>query len=93
MYASVRAYPDPSTAHALSARSEEIRAVIADVPGLRSYYVVAAESGTVTVTICDDQEGAEESNRIAADWLRDNMPELGSAGTPTVSAGPVVIAV
>ena len=45
----------------------------------------------MSVTVCDDQAGAEESNRVAADWLKSNMPELGAAAAPTVSAGPVVL--
>jgi len=50
----------------------------------------AADGGTVSVTVCDDQAGAEESNRVASDWLKTNMPELGGA-TPGVSAGEVLI--
>jgi len=91
MYASVRSYDDPGLAGALAARADEIRAVIGDVPGFRAYYLVEASDRTVSVTVCDDQAGAEESNRVAADWLRNNMPELGGAAAPTVSAGPVVI--
>jgi hypothetical protein len=90
MYASIRSYGDRSLAAALAARADEIRAVIGDVPGFRAYYLVEAGDGTVSVTVCDDQAGAEESNRVAADWLRSNMPELGGAA-PTVSAGAVLI--
>jgi hypothetical protein len=91
MYATVRSYTDPSLAAALAARGDEIRAVIGEVPGFRAYYLVEASSGTVSVTVCDDQAGAEESNRVAADWLKSNMPELGTGAAPTVSAGPVVL--
>ena len=91
MYASVRSYDDPSLAGALAARADEIRAVIGEVPGLRAYYLVQGSEKTVTVTVCDDQVGAEESNRVAAQWLRDNMPELGSGVVPTVHAGSVLL--
>ena len=63
MYATVRSYSDPSLAAALAARGDEIRAVIGEVPGFRAYYLVEASSGTFSVTVCDDQAGAEESNR------------------------------
>jgi len=42
------------------------------------------------VTVCDDQEGAEESTRIAANWLRRNMPDAVSRA-PQVTAGEAVI--
>jgi hypothetical protein len=29
-----------------------------------------------TVSVFDDQAGAEESTRMAADWIRQNMPSL-----------------
>jgi len=90
MYATVRTYLDPSLADALAARSDEIRSVIRGVTGFQAYYLLKAGDATVSVTICADQAGAEESNRVAADWLRTNAPELGGA-VPTVYAGPVVI--
>ena len=90
MYASVRTYSDPSLADALAARADEIRAVIGQVPGFRSYALVRGDDATVSVTICDDQGRAEESNRVAADWLRANMPDL-RAAAPSVVAGSVVI--
>ena len=91
MYATVRSYSDPGLAAALAARGDEVRALIRDVAGFRAYYLVEADSGTVSVTVCDDQAGAEESNRVAADWLKSNMPELGAAAAPTVAAGTVVL--
>lgn len=91
MFASVRTYADPSLAAALAARRDEVRSAISVVPGFRAYYLVAAGNETVSVTVCDDQAGAEESNRVAAEWLRQNLPELGGGAAPTVSAGPVVI--
>ena len=90
MYATVRSYSDSALAGALAGRADEIRTVISEVPGFRAYYLVEADSGTVSITVCDDQAGAEESNRVAADWLKDNMPELAGAA-PAVSAGPVLI--
>ncbi len=90
MYASVRTYDDPSLAAALAARADEVRAVISAIPGFRAYYLVEGDGSTVSVTVCDDQAGAEESTRVAAGWLRENMPDLGLA-PPNVVAGPVVL--
>ena len=91
MFASVRTYGGNSElADQLASRAEEVRQAIGGVPGFRAYYMVRGESDTVTVTVCDGPEGAEESNRRAAEWLRENMPEL-ATGPPTICAGEVVI--
>jgi hypothetical protein len=50
---------------------------------------VSTPEGGVSVTVCDDREGAEESNRVAAEWVRTTIPE--AASSPHVSAGEVVM--
>ena len=90
MYATIRTYGDPGLADALGARADDVRSVISGVPGFRAYYLVQTGDGSVSVTVCDDQAGAEASNQTAADWLRTNMPDLTSAA-PTVASGPVLI--
>jgi hypothetical protein len=64
--------------------------VIGGVEGLRGYYLIRTEGGTVSVTVADDKAGAEESNAAAAGWLRENMPEV-AASPPQTSMGEVVI--
>ncbi|MDQ2982954.1 MAG: hypothetical protein M3R70_03375 [Actinomycetota bacterium] len=46
--------------------------------------------GTTTVSVYDDEAGAEESPRQAADWVRDNAGEL-TPSTPQVTGGEVLI--
>lgn len=89
MYASIRRYVgNTELADALRERSPEIISVISAVTGFRAYYLVGADDGAASITICVDAEGAEESNRIAAAWIAENMPEHASAA-PQVSAGEV----
>ena len=90
MYATIRSYTDRALADALAGRADEIRTVMSGVPGVRAYYLVQTGDGTVSVTVCDDEAGAEASTRTAADWLGANMPDLHGA-TPTVASGPVLI--
>ncbi len=49
-----------------------------------------AADGAVSVSIYDNEAGANESTNAAATWIRDNLPEI-SGSTPQVSAGEVVI--
>lgn len=92
MHATVRWYPDSSLADALAARADEIRAVVGEVPGFRSYYLVRSDKGTLSVTVCDDEAGTTASNRVAAEWLASNLPDLAVAA-PNIAAGDVVISV
>jgi len=91
MYATLRWYSgNVELADRLAARADEIRAAIGGVEGLRAYYLVRTDGGTVSVTVADDRSGAEESNEVAARWIRENMPDV-SASPPSTSMGEVVL--
>jgi hypothetical protein len=91
MYAAIRWYGgNTELADQLAARGDEVKALISGVAGFQAYYVVRVEGGTVSVSVFDDQAGADESSRVAAAWLRDNMSEL-SIEPPAISGGEVTI--
>lgn len=91
MHATMRYYPgNTELAGQLAAREDEIRAVIAAVHGFRAYYLVRLDDATVSITVCDDEAGTEESTRVAAAWIAENMPEL-TASPPNVSSGAVTM--
>jgi hypothetical protein len=81
---------DSDLADRLAARSDEIRSVISEVPGFQAYYLVKLDDATVSITVCDDEAGTAESTRVAAEWLRENMPEL-AGSAPMVSSGTVTL--
>ena len=91
MYVTIRRYEDnQALADRLAARGDEIREIMSRVSGFHAYYLVRGTGGTASVTVCDDQAGAEETNQLAAGWLRENMPDAVSA-PPHVNAGEVVL--
>ncbi len=91
MYATIRIYTGNSDlADELRANQESVKRAISAVPGFQAYYFVATDGGDASVTVCDDQAGAEESNRAAAAWISENLPGL-SIAAPAISAGEVVI--
>lgn len=91
MYASVRTYAGNSDlADALAEREDEIRQVIEGISGFKAYYLVKGGDATTSVSVFDDQTGAEESNKAAAAWLAENLPDLGVA-PPQVTAGEVLV--
>lgn len=90
MHATMRYYHgNTEIADQLAGREDEVRAVISAVPGFRAYYLVRLDDATVTITVCDDEAGTAESTRVAADWLKENLPDVAGA-PPMVSSGTVV---
>ena len=90
MHVSIRRYVgNTGLADELAARSDEVKAVIEPVQGFKDYYLVKANDGTTSITICDDRAGVEESNRAAAAWIKENIPEL-SAAAPEITSGEIV---
>ncbi len=91
MYATVRTYSGGSgLADALVSHEADVKSLVSGIDGFRAYYLVRTADGTVSISVYDDEAGANESNRAAADWIRENLPELGGSA-PQVSAGEVVI--
>jgi effector-binding domain-containing protein len=65
--------------------------IISDVPGFQAYYVVYAPDDTVTsISIFDNYESAEESNRRVIAWVEQNLSPL-LQGPATAVAGPVIV--
>lgn len=51
--------------------------IIKDAPGFLAYYAVDGGGGTLaSVSIFEHRAGAEESNRMAADWVRENLSSM-----------------
>ncbi len=51
--------------------------IIKDASGFQAYYALDAGGGRLaTVSVFEDRAGAEESTRMAADWIRQNMASL-----------------
>jgi hypothetical protein len=91
MYASVRRYEtDPGSVDELMRRVEEgFVPIISKAPGFVAYYALDAGEGVVaSITVFEDQAGAEESDRMAADWVKENVASL-LPTPPEVTAGDV----
>ena len=43
-----------------------------------------------TITVCEDSTGTEKSTGLAAQWVRDNLPQL-TASPPQVTEGDVFL--
>ncbi len=92
MYASVRRYAgsDPGLFDEVASQRQDLEATMCRAPGFRAWYLVRIGDGMMTITLCDEQAGADESVRLAAGWIRDNMPQL-APNPPEVSNGEVTL--
>lgn len=93
MYLVVRSYAGPGTAELfqlLGERDHEVRELIGGVPGFVSYAATpTGEDSGVTVTLCQDKAGTDESSRRAAEWVTQHVTTPGVA--PTVWEGEPVV--
>jgi hypothetical protein len=92
MYISVRKYniKDANMVSEIARLATEgFVPLIRSSPGFVAYYGVASGASEITtVSIFEDQAGAEESNRRAADWVKQNLAQH-VAGPPQITAGEV----
>jgi hypothetical protein len=68
----------------------EVEKVIKPIKGFVSYSLVRTADGGFSVTVCQDKAGADESVRVARDWIAKNAGDAGAAA-PTVSEGTVIL--
>ena len=91
MYATIRSYSGGSDfADALVDHENDVRQVITQIDGFRAYYLLRTSDGAATISVFDDQSGAEESTRAAAAWVADNLADL-SVSPPQVTTGEVAV--
>jgi len=65
--------------------------LISQLPGFVAYYWVDAGGGVmISASVFQDQASAQESNRKAADWVRQNKLTSLYPNAPRISAGEVV---
>jgi heme-degrading monooxygenase HmoA len=92
MYATVRVYDSAEgLADAVAEHRAEILGLFEDIPGFRTYHILkTGPASCVSVTVFDDQAGAEASNQAARDWIAANLSDA-SISAPQVHAGDVAM--
>ena len=91
MFASIRKYNEaPTLVEELVKRQDDIMNVLRPIRGFHAYYLLKTSDGAVSMTVCEDRAGAEESNRVAATWLKDKLPTFATRA-PEITSGEVQI--
>ncbi|KOU23390.1 hypothetical protein ADK52_18130 [Streptomyces sp. WM6372] len=93
MYAVVRRYEGVTDPAEAGRRVDEgFVPLLRQVPGFVAYYWVDVGGGAmISTSVFEDQAGAEESVKRAADFVRDSLASL-LPNPPQVMAGQVVAA-
>ena len=92
MYAVMRYYAGPGAKElfdVLEARKDEVEALIRGVTGIVSYSLVRLDNAGVSVTVCQDKAGCDQSVQLAAQWVRENVTT--PSNPPNVSEGEVIL--
>jgi len=90
MYAAIRTYGGGDAfTDALQQNEDAIRGILTPIGGFRAYYIVRGSDGPTTVSVFDDQAGADESVQAAAAWVGENLSDV-APGAPAVTTGEVV---
>jgi hypothetical protein len=91
MYATVRRYEGVLDPDEVAKRTREsFVPLISSIDGFIAYYLVDAGDGVlVSTSLFETQAYEEESNEVAAAWVKANVAEL-EPNPPVISAGHVV---
>jgi hypothetical protein len=76
MYVVIRSYSGEAASEIfdlIEQRTDEIRELFTEVPGFVSYTAFRDHGGGTAVTVCEDKDGADESTRVAAMWVLENI--------------------
>ena len=91
MFASIRKYnATPTLVDELVKKQDDIKSVLRPIPGFNAYYLLKTNDGAVAFTVCENQAGVDESNRVAATWLKDKLPTFATR-PPEIMTGEVRI--
>jgi len=74
----------------LEERKGEVESIIRSVTGFVGYTLIRTDNGGVTVTVCQNKAGTDESLQVARDWIQKNASDLDTS-PPAVSEGSVVL--
>ena len=92
MFAVLRRYSGQGASEvfdALERNTSEVERLLRGVPGFVGYTLIRSGDGGVSVTVCQDKAGTDESSRVAAGWVRQNVPATVNA--PEVVEGNVIL--
>jgi len=74
----------------LEKRKSDVESLMRTITGFVSYSLVRTGDGGITITVCQNKAGTDESVQKAKDWIGQNASDIG-ASAPKVTDGPVIL--
>ena len=95
LHATIRRYEaidQTRTTELVKNAEEKLLPLMSELPGFNGYYLIEAGNGVISsVGFFDTAEHAEESTRVASNWVRDENLEKALPNPPKVTSGRVVV--
>jgi hypothetical protein len=77
----------PGLVDAIEAHLDDVRGLMTGVASFRAWNMIRTANCGYSRTVCDDKAGCDESVRLAADWIKLNVPNAGQIPAPTIIEG------
>ena len=95
MYATVRRYEgvDQSRTDELTKKVDQsLLPRLSKLPGFEGYYLIEAGNGVMSsIGLFDNSAQADESTRVAANWVREEKLETALPNPPKITGGEVIV--
>jgi hypothetical protein len=90
MYVTIRRYETTSVEEVARRVQQGFVPIMRQAPGYIAYYAIDAGAGFVaSISIFETQAQADDSTRLAAEWVRQNIVDL-FTGPPELTSGQVI---
>ena len=95
MFATIRRYEaiDQSRTSELVKKADEtLVPSLSELPGFSGYYLIEAGNGVMSsIGLFDTKAHADESTRLASEWVREQKLETALPNAPKITSGEVVV--
>jgi hypothetical protein len=95
MFATIRRYESIDNARTdelVKKTDETLLPSLSELPGFNGYYLIEAGNGVMSsVGFFDTAEHADESTRVASNWVREQKLDSALPTAPRITTGEVVV--
>ena len=95
MYATIRRYEaidQTRTSELVKKVDDTLVPRLSKLPGFESYYLIEAGNGVMSsIGLFDTSAHADESTRVAANWVREEKLETALPNPPKITDGEVIV--
>jgi hypothetical protein len=95
MFATIRRYESidqARTSELVKKADESFLPSLSELPGFSGYYLIDTGNGVMSsISVFDTPEHADESTRLASNWVREQKLETVLPNAPKITSGEVVV--